>query len=262
MYNLLPPGHAVYRLVEVDGRMRAERLLGDAAHVVHPRDPFGTLLEMFRRPFPVGEHTLAFVADGTRVLGFVVAPRGEVVREALAREVLLQSREPAASGPVLALVDPGGEVLSARGEPGGDPLVPRAISQILGHPAARTAEGWWVEIELLQGAGGRIDLLARLEPASAVPLPVFVELTPSEARVCVLAGQGYRVREAAEAIGCHPETVRSHLRGIYAKLGISTRAELAPFTRELERWSEEIFHELASQVRRRRAPAESSCGIH
>jgi DNA-binding CsgD family transcriptional regulator len=51
-------------------------------------------------------------------------------------------------------------------------------------------------------------------------------LTPTEARVARLAGDGLSTREVAEELGISPRTVETHLASIYGKLGVSSRAEL------------------------------------
>jgi len=52
-------------------------------------------------------------------------------------------------------------------------------------------------------------------------------LTPSQRRVAYLATQGLTTRQMAEALFVSPKTVEFHLRHIYQKLGINTRADLA-----------------------------------
>jgi DNA-binding CsgD family transcriptional regulator len=52
-------------------------------------------------------------------------------------------------------------------------------------------------------------------------------LTPSELRVAVLAGEGRTNNEVAQALFITPKTVDTHLTNAYAKLGISSRRDLA-----------------------------------
>lgn len=52
-------------------------------------------------------------------------------------------------------------------------------------------------------------------------------LTPQELQIGLLLGRGKTTREAASALFLSPKTVEYHLRHIYTKLGIRSRAELA-----------------------------------
>lgn len=62
---------------------------------------------------------------------------------------------------------------------------------------------------------------ARRRDPSAV-----VVLTPQERQVAALVRQGLSNRDAAAQLFLSPRTIDFHLRNVYAKLGISTRAEL------------------------------------
>ncbi|WP_203582084.1 helix-turn-helix transcriptional regulator [Microbacterium hibisci] len=53
------------------------------------------------------------------------------------------------------------------------------------------------------------------------------DLTPQELQVSVLLAEGRTTREAAAALFLSPKTVEYHLRKVYTKLGIGSRAELA-----------------------------------
>ncbi len=53
------------------------------------------------------------------------------------------------------------------------------------------------------------------------------ELTPTEARVADLAGQGLRNAEIAAQLYVTPKTVEATLSRVYRKLGIRSRTELA-----------------------------------
>jgi DNA-binding CsgD family transcriptional regulator len=51
-------------------------------------------------------------------------------------------------------------------------------------------------------------------------------LTPTEARVARLAGDGLSTRDVAAEMGISPRTVETHLASLYGKLGVASRAEL------------------------------------
>ena len=53
------------------------------------------------------------------------------------------------------------------------------------------------------------------------------ELTARETEVLRLIGRGLILREVADVLGVSPHTVASHVKAIYAKLGIGSRAEAA-----------------------------------
>ena len=53
------------------------------------------------------------------------------------------------------------------------------------------------------------------------------ELTPTEARVAELAGQGLRNAEIAAQLYVTPKTVEATLSRVYRKLGVRSRTELA-----------------------------------
>jgi DNA-binding CsgD family transcriptional regulator len=53
-----------------------------------------------------------------------------------------------------------------------------------------------------------------------------LDLTPTEARVARLAGDGLSTRDVAEEMGISPRTVETHLASLYGKLGVTSRAEL------------------------------------
>jgi DNA-binding CsgD family transcriptional regulator len=52
-------------------------------------------------------------------------------------------------------------------------------------------------------------------------------LTPQELQISLLLAEGKTTREVATALFLSPKTVEYHLRKVYTKLGIRSRAELA-----------------------------------
>ena len=53
------------------------------------------------------------------------------------------------------------------------------------------------------------------------------DLTPRDRDVLSLIGRGLRNAEAASALGLSEHTIAGHIKSVYSKLGISTRAEAA-----------------------------------
>lgn len=70
------------------------------------------------------------------------------------------------------------------------------------------------------------ELAATGETVQRGPLGSRVELTPQEQRIALLLAQGRTTRQAAAGLFLSPKTVEYHLRHVYLKLGISSRAEL------------------------------------
>ena len=52
-------------------------------------------------------------------------------------------------------------------------------------------------------------------------------LTPQELQVARMLAGGRTTREAAAALFLSPKTIEYHLRNVYLKLGVRSRAELA-----------------------------------
>src|SRR5204862_4530797 len=62
----------------------------------------------------------------------------------------------------------------------------------------------------------------------------WAALTTSELTVARLVADGLTNREVAERLFVSPHTVNSHLRHVFAKLGIKSRVELARLTTDLD----------------------------
>ena len=58
-------------------------------------------------------------------------------------------------------------------------------------------------------------------------------LTPREREVLALIGKGYSVQQSARALTISPHTAHDHVRNIYRKLAIASRAEAAIIAREM-----------------------------
>ncbi len=83
------------------------------------------------------------------------------------------------------------------------------------------------------GARRRSDIVAAELEATGLPTPApatsgpVLGLTPRELQIAQLLVEGRTTREAAAALFLSPKTVEYHLRHVYTKLDISSRAELA-----------------------------------
>lgn len=70
-------------------------------------------------------------------------------------------------------------------------------------------------------------------PAAKAPAPVENPLSPREREVLSLIGKGYSVAQAAGALIMSHHTAHDHVRAIYRKLAIASRAEAAIAARDL-----------------------------
>jgi DNA-binding NarL/FixJ family response regulator len=71
----------------------------------------------------------------------------------------------------------------------------------------------------------------RLTPQQATKA-AFAGLSEREREVAWLVAQGHSNRQIAAALVISQRTVGTHLRHLYAKLGVSTRMQLATWARE------------------------------
>ena len=71
------------------------------------------------------------------------------------------------------------------------------------------------------------ELTATGEHVRVAGANALADLTPQELQVSLLLAEGRTTREAAAALFLSPKTVEYHLRKVYTKLGIGSRAELA-----------------------------------
>lgn len=76
-------------------------------------------------------------------------------------------------------------------------------------------------------AAQRSSLLIEVSPAPPIALAPDAWLTPMQRRVAVDAATGATVGEISKSIHSGAETVRSHLREVYRRLGVASRLELA-----------------------------------
>ena len=72
-----------------------------------------------------------------------------------------------------------------------------------------------------------VDYVSRGRGARRRPTVGWSALTPAELRVAGLVAKGLKNKEIAERLFVSPYTVETHLKNMFAKLGFSSRAELA-----------------------------------
>ena len=82
-----------------------------------------------------------------------------------------------------------------------------------------------LEVEPL-AARAREELRASGETARKRDPSTLVALTPMETQVAQLVAQGLSNKEVAAQLWISPRTVAFHLRGVFAKLGVSSRGAL------------------------------------
>ena len=70
---------------------------------------------------------------------------------------------------------------------------------------------------------------AKWSTAAAAPPAGWASLTDAERRVATLISQGHTNKAAASALGVSINTVGTHLRAVFAKLGVQSRVQLANY---------------------------------
>jgi len=119
-------------------------------------------------------------------------------------------------------------------------VVRRALGTEGQHPAGspcarvRLASGQWLTVQAasLRGDGAGPDTVAvTLAPASAAELEplrlALYDLTPREREVARLLIRGATNDEIAQALWISHYTVKDHVKSVYAKLRVTSRAELS-----------------------------------
>lgn len=96
-------------------------------------------------------------------------------------------------------------------------------------------EGTSVSFVRLAG-DGPTRYLCILAPAARVVWPVLLRLTPRQCEVAELAAVGATAKEIGLHLDISVETVRSHLKAIYQRLGVANRVELASARRNDPHW--------------------------
>jgi DNA-binding CsgD family transcriptional regulator len=99
---------------------------------------------------------------------------------------------------------------------------------------ARAREELRTAVELLDALGAapwsdlaRAELQATGETARKRDASTLDQLTSQELQVALLLADGHTTREAAASMFLSPKTIEYHLRNVYRKLGVRSRAELS-----------------------------------
>ena len=100
----------------------------------------------------------------------------------------------------------------------------------LAHAAFPAPEGRWVMLHASPLAGEETGVGIIIEGAQPVTLSEVIAgaygLTPREREITALAAQGRSTKQIALSLGISPFTVQDHLKAVFAKVGVQSRAEL------------------------------------
>ena len=148
--------------------------------------------------------------------------------------------------PGMLLVDPEGRITVASGaaqewidaidDRERIPSVIRSVASAasggdgLAHAALPSPSGQWVLLHASPLAGEVKGVGIILEEARPAVLSEVIAsahgLTPREREITALAAQGRSTKQIALALGISPFTVQDHLKAVFAKVGVQSRAEL------------------------------------
>jgi|GEM_PF-4073748 len=94
-------------------------------------------------------------------------------------------------------------------------------------------DGWLAHVAPLRG---RDQQLVTLRATELVSVPAMARLSPTQLRVAGRWARGETAQEIADALSRGTETVRTHLREVYRRLGISSRLELVGHQHQWDSW--------------------------
>jgi len=110
----------------------------------------------------------------------------------------------------------------------GRTLLIKGITERRARRKSAAAESFGQALEIFERLGaGLWAAKARRELAATAPRPPAIGLTQTQHRVAALIAQGQTNREVAAAMFITVNTVQTHVRHIFQKLGVRSRTELA-----------------------------------
>ena len=213
LFDLIRP-HLVQAIALADSlnTLAAHRRFSDAMLDALPQAVFGL----------DAAGVLLFVnASGERMLA-----RGDCLRSTVGRLITpVAAQQPRLDALIADVLDGGsGGTLSVQRTGGGPPCAVR-VSPIHGDDIERH--------------GHPAALVIATDPVGAVTvdeaaLQALHGLTPAEARAAVTLLDGHSIHSAAQRLGIAAETMRSHLKSIFRKMGVSRQQDLVRRLIELE----------------------------
>ncbi len=113
-----------------------------------------------------------------------------------------------------------------RGQP---PLSPAIARRLLTHFRGESSDAGGAAPELgLRAANAAAGAAAGgTRPTPMAPAPTHERLTPRETEVLTFLSKGFTIKEIASLMGIKWFTVNDHIKSIYKKLDVSSRAEAA-----------------------------------
>lgn len=250
---------AVLPLVSVEGRL----VFNDAVGVVPtppaalPSDP-RWILDAFRRPTRVGGQVVRIYTEGGWIVGMGLARHARELPDGLARQVAVGLPRGCQDQSWTAVVGEDGTVAFTSEAPR-SPRTLRLLHRIATDPRDTVSDRWSFRVRSLVGHEQR-QWLVHAAPVARLAVPRFACLSRTQLDVCALAALGYSAREIAAQGQRSLETVRSHLRAAYRRLGVANRVELVPVIDQWDAWSTQLPQGLMAQwVRASSALSSPGC---
>lgn len=127
--------------------------------------------------------------------------------------------------PIRIVLNEAGRVVYVRPSAVPPSLVVRVASRRL-QPGVQPLDGGLVFTEKLEDGQGRPGWLVTAEGAQPYRLHPTALLSRAQEEVALSAVSGATVPEIARSLERQPDTIRSHLRAVYRRLGVCSRVEL------------------------------------